>query len=1158
MYPTPIRLSFFTSLLFFSFSSSSRAERLSVEQQLPLIARVGQPYQWTISSDTFSSQGSDNISAGTLPSWLSYSGLTFSGTPSADSEGVDHVTLKSGDEQDSFTLCVTHFPPPALHIPLESQFNASNPSMSSVFFPNSTSALAGSHPTVRVPPLWSFSIGMVYNTFLNPGGDMFYYALQADGSPLPSWLTFDERTITFDGVAHAPEGTRFDLVFIGSDQAGYSAQRLPFKLIISAHDLELEGPVLPVNVTVGEVVDFNFDDNDWIFENIKLDGSALTSSAVSSLSVDTSSVPWLTFTDRTLRGSAPSTTGQYALPFKVTAMNQTLSLNTILVLLPSYFNAPNIPDAFAAPGSTYSLELSDYESNSPALSGHDIELSTYFSPNTTTSFLSLTDGTLAGTIPSNPEASHTNVTIRAYDHTTHAASQISFLISFRQPNNKDVTSLAALTRRRRLVLGLSISLGGLAGFILLAGLMAIIRKCCRVKDSAVDPYSGKDGHDDLEAFGLGGYGHLGNGEKLGDEGVEVMTVPKVSRKRVIIYRGLIIILKVAHAPYGNLGLGIGFTPGSSRPRSPLPRSLLPGSPPPKMTSKEAFFRHVRSAVRAVSASGAAIGNAAARTVSAGGTSVKGAVRKVSGSVSIASTPNSTETGRKASGSSAVRASIGRIGRSIKGGTRKSAISRPVVLFTKDSHQHLRQEVSTSPGTSGSPGSISIRPNPNIHFHAPDGESVNVPEGDGLSLGFRSSPSSSAGHTMETTTTGDTRTLTTGTTGTGSAISAPGYYGDVHAVPMPPPAIVRKAPGARDRSGSHSRKRSTDTVITESSGGDGRDRDVEEAVIATASRAHSVRSEIRSEYSSYAYVPSVEHHDALPSGAVAARPKLVQFMSARGVPVPTLSATVAGGPSADRRVSQVADVVPGADLDGEDVIMTEGMRYVRAFGDYPELDESSLRPGPSRSNSKRSSVSRGRLSPATTNASSSRTGTGTVSSRSGTSYEYPTPLQTAEHLASRRSSSLSRSGSRGSSRRRERSDSMGTGESSGSRGHGNLMMSRILVRAGETFKFKYPVSSSLHAQDLDRKLTARLLYGRGLPAFLSFAIAPSSATSTPSSNRSPGKNSRREKDRMEVEFWGTPRPADVGEIVVGIFDEEAEGPDEERCVGRLVVEVVAKG
>ena len=101
----------------------------------------------------------------------------------------------------------------------------------------------------------------------------------------------------------------------------------------------------------------------------------------------------------------------------------------------------------------------------------NIRLSAFFAPNGTSTFLSLANSVIKGTIPHNPESSHSNVTVKAYDHTTHASSQVSLLITFRQPN-KDVTSFAALSQRRRLVLGLSISLGGLAGLVLLAGMMA--------------------------------------------------------------------------------------------------------------------------------------------------------------------------------------------------------------------------------------------------------------------------------------------------------------------------------------------------------------------------------------------------------------------------------------------------------------------------------------------------------------------------------------------------------------------------------------------------------------------------------------------------------------------------------------------------------------
>ena len=104
------------------------------------------------------------------------------------------------------------------------------------------------------------------------------------------------------------------------------------------------------------------------------------------------------------------------------------------------------------------------------------------------------------------------------------------------------------------------------------------------------------------------------------------------------------------------------------------------------------------------------------------------------------------------------------------------------------------------------------------------------------------------------------------------------------------------------------------------------------------------------------------------------------------------------------------------------------------------------------------------------------------------------------------------------------------------------MSRILVREGEAFSFKYPVAippplpGSMSISTSRKQLVARLLYGGSqLPSFLSFGCSES-------------KNSR----RQEAEFWGTPSAVDVGEVMIGIFDESGI------CLGKLAVEVVAQG
>ena len=119
------------------------------------------------------------------------------------------------------------------------------------------------------------------------------------------------------------------------------------------------------------------------------------------------------------------------------------------------------------------------------------------------------------------------------------------------------------------------------------------------------------------------------------------------------------------------------------------------------------------------------------------------------------------------------------------------------------------------------------------------------------------------------------------------------------------------------------------------------------------------------------------------------------------------------------------------------------------------------------------------------------------------------------------------------------------------------MSRIIVRSGEAFVFKYPVllTCSLDPKsqiptplDERRKLVAKLLYGGGsLPKFLPHATSAPALT--------PSSSGKKWRSRYEVEFWGTPSACDVGEVVIGIFTAD-EGREE--CVGRLVIDVVARG
>ena len=139
------------------------------------------------------------------------------------------ITIKasaSGQSASSpLDLCVTHYPPPELRIPVESQFHSDNPSLSSVFIVSNSSSLHQGRPTLRIPSKWSFSIGFDYKTFA-ANNSLYYSASQADGSPLPGWVDFNAHAMTFNGYTPAPESPdtplphTLSLALHASDQQG--------------------------------------------------------------------------------------------------------------------------------------------------------------------------------------------------------------------------------------------------------------------------------------------------------------------------------------------------------------------------------------------------------------------------------------------------------------------------------------------------------------------------------------------------------------------------------------------------------------------------------------------------------------------------------------------------------------------------------------------------------------------------------------------------------------------------------------------------------------------------------------------------------------------------------------------------------------------------
>ena len=516
------------------YTLASVTVQYPLEAQLPLIARVNIPYNWTISKNTFVSSHNASLDyvALSLPGWLAFdrTTLSFHGTPSSADEGSKTIKLIANDSEaedgacsSSFSLLVASTPAPKVMHSVGEQFQLPNPSLSSVFLVSDHSALKSTIPALRIPPKWSFSIGFQYDTFAsNDSTDVFYGALQTDGSPLPDWIEFNPNSITFNGVTPSTVDVKqprsLALALHASDQEGYSAASLPFTIFVAEHELSLATSSLPtINVTASS--DFSVSLNSPVdFSGVLLDGHPIQPSDIVTLQVDTSYYgEWLNYdTDsRTLSGNPPDDLDKEApvLPVTIaTTVNQTIETNVSIAVVPSYFSSPSLQPVLVQAGQSINFNLVQYFSNLTGVDRGDVSLSAAFDPDNSTQFLSFDPNaaTVGGTVPANFTAySHITITFTAYSHVTHSTSHTSLPISltasdYAHSHNKTPSNLSTATKAK-LLLGLKIAFGVIGGVVLLGLCLAGLRRCARVPDTAVEGEEGTYAwsEEDKKWYGIG-------------------------------------------------------------------------------------------------------------------------------------------------------------------------------------------------------------------------------------------------------------------------------------------------------------------------------------------------------------------------------------------------------------------------------------------------------------------------------------------------------------------------------------------------------------------------------------------------------------------------------------------------------------------------------
>lgn len=238
-------MSFITLVIFslLSLVAASPSANYPINAQLPPVARVSKPYDFTFAQGTFVNAGSEiEYSLSKAPSWLKVDSenRTLTGTPDPDDKGENTFDLVAKDDSGSssmeVTLIVTTDDGPTPGEPILPQLEKIGP----------TSAPS----TIFVRPGDSFSISFSPDTFNNTRPSTVYYATSPDNSPLPSWISFDTAGLKFSGTAPGAESFSFNL--IASDVAGYSAATVSFDVVVSEHILAFDDSAPTLNVSQGE------------------------------------------------------------------------------------------------------------------------------------------------------------------------------------------------------------------------------------------------------------------------------------------------------------------------------------------------------------------------------------------------------------------------------------------------------------------------------------------------------------------------------------------------------------------------------------------------------------------------------------------------------------------------------------------------------------------------------------------------------------------------------------------------------------------------------------------------------------------------------------------------------------------------------------------
>ncbi|KAK4463465.1 hypothetical protein QBC42DRAFT_337591 [Cladorrhinum samala] len=401
-----------------------------INSQVPPVARIGEPFSFVFSPSTFSSDSALTYALANAPSWLSIDSKErrLFGTPNNENVGPGEVegvllnlvaTDQSGSTTHTATLVVSRNKGPKLQVPLEKQI----PKFGVFSGPSSLLAL----------PDVPFSFDLKQDTFSNPSSSpLGYYAVMADNTPLPAWISFDPGRLSFSGRTPPLESLiqppqRFPLKLVASDVVGFSGAGLGIDIVVGTHQITAEETTILLTGNPGKHLSYT-----KLKDSVRVDGKPVASDNV--VLASTSNVPpWLSVDKNTwhITGTPPEDASSTNFTVQLQdsfadSLNLTVVVdvaNEASLKAGGLFKGDALPTLTATAGKHFSFDLGPYFTNP-----NDMEITVSTLPSTSWVHFDADSLVLSGDVPAAPKDSVVGVRVDAKTKSSNRSGSLSLLL----------------------------------------------------------------------------------------------------------------------------------------------------------------------------------------------------------------------------------------------------------------------------------------------------------------------------------------------------------------------------------------------------------------------------------------------------------------------------------------------------------------------------------------------------------------------------------------------------------------------------------------------------------------------------------------------------------------------------------------------------------